>query len=288
MEPKIINTQSEVVNKHSINQVTPLSKYLAMFLFVSLPFIGGWVGYLYGIQTAETNTTPIILEKFVDKNNVATGTSNTIPLEIVSDTIATTTEKDIFPIIESICTTVENPYTHLCYKLVDQNNNVISKNLTELAKEQKILPSTGRAALYSLVYKTDNGEQFYFKTGIPDSGACCGLIEFSPATRKFANTNGWYGIAFSRFSESGQYIGSATKDGKKFQLIDLEQGKVIFEEIITSGSLVSTKCGAFGEEANIEFSKDNTKVYYSIYNDQKLESDNCNYKLLETKEYPIL
>lgn len=27
--------------------VTPLSKYLAMVLFVTLPFLGGWVGYIY-------------------------------------------------------------------------------------------------------------------------------------------------------------------------------------------------------------------------------------------------
>jgi hypothetical protein len=28
-----------------LHQVTPLSKYLAMVLFIALPFIGGWVGY---------------------------------------------------------------------------------------------------------------------------------------------------------------------------------------------------------------------------------------------------
>ena len=30
-----------------LHKVTPLSKYLAMFLFVALPFIGGWIGYTY-------------------------------------------------------------------------------------------------------------------------------------------------------------------------------------------------------------------------------------------------
>jgi hypothetical protein len=29
------------------NQVTPLSKYLAMTLFVAMPFIGGWIGYTF-------------------------------------------------------------------------------------------------------------------------------------------------------------------------------------------------------------------------------------------------
>ncbi len=31
----------------ALNSVTPLSKYLAMTLFVVMPFIGGWIGYMY-------------------------------------------------------------------------------------------------------------------------------------------------------------------------------------------------------------------------------------------------
>lgn len=32
---------------HQLNQVTPLSKYLAMLLFIALPFIGAWLGYSF-------------------------------------------------------------------------------------------------------------------------------------------------------------------------------------------------------------------------------------------------
>jgi len=39
--------QVEVEQKSSLHQVTPLSKYLAMALFVILPFVGGYVGYNY-------------------------------------------------------------------------------------------------------------------------------------------------------------------------------------------------------------------------------------------------
>jgi hypothetical protein len=44
------NTELEigqVQQKSQLNQVTPLSKYLAMVLFILLPFVGGWVGYTY-------------------------------------------------------------------------------------------------------------------------------------------------------------------------------------------------------------------------------------------------
>ncbi|MFT5849750.1 MAG: hypothetical protein ACI9H6_000566 [Patiriisocius sp.] len=38
---------TQVEQKSSLHQVTPLSKYLALALFVILPFLGGWIGYSY-------------------------------------------------------------------------------------------------------------------------------------------------------------------------------------------------------------------------------------------------
>ncbi len=40
-------TSAESVAKtpHPVNQVTPLSKYLAMVIFIALPFVGGYIGY---------------------------------------------------------------------------------------------------------------------------------------------------------------------------------------------------------------------------------------------------
>lgn len=45
--------ESPVVNnalKSRLTTVTPLSKYLAMTLFILLPFLGGWIGYTYAPQ----------------------------------------------------------------------------------------------------------------------------------------------------------------------------------------------------------------------------------------------
>jgi hypothetical protein len=46
---EIPNEPGDVVNdtRSQLNTVTPLSKYLAMTLFVILPFLGGWIGYTY-------------------------------------------------------------------------------------------------------------------------------------------------------------------------------------------------------------------------------------------------
>ncbi len=50
----------------SLSHVTPLSKYLTMALFIVLPFLGGWIGYMYApVQIVEiekpistSNSTP--------------------------------------------------------------------------------------------------------------------------------------------------------------------------------------------------------------------------------------
>ena len=38
---------AQAESKSLLHSVTPLSKYLAMALFIVMPFIGGWVGYTY-------------------------------------------------------------------------------------------------------------------------------------------------------------------------------------------------------------------------------------------------
>lgn len=41
-QPEVVQTSNS-----KLNTITPLSKYLAMALFIILPFVGGWLGYTY-------------------------------------------------------------------------------------------------------------------------------------------------------------------------------------------------------------------------------------------------
>ena len=45
MEPEENTTETQQLS--SLHTVTPLSKYLAIVLFVVLPFFGGYIGYVY-------------------------------------------------------------------------------------------------------------------------------------------------------------------------------------------------------------------------------------------------
>lgn len=48
MEPEHVTPPMESSDKfENLKKVTPLSKYLSMILFIILPFIGGWIGYVY-------------------------------------------------------------------------------------------------------------------------------------------------------------------------------------------------------------------------------------------------
>jgi hypothetical protein len=64
MEPEI--TLPEATAPSAWNRVTPLSKYLAMALFVAMPFIGGWVGYRYAPEKIIEIEKPIIIEREVE------------------------------------------------------------------------------------------------------------------------------------------------------------------------------------------------------------------------------
>jgi hypothetical protein len=62
--------QNEAIEKEQspFHTVTPLSKYLAMVLFIILPFLGGWIGYTYApekvVETERVVTQEI--EKEID------------------------------------------------------------------------------------------------------------------------------------------------------------------------------------------------------------------------------
>ena len=63
MEPTNISPEPQFEQKKNVlTSVTPLSKYLAMGLFILMPFVGGWVGYKSAPEKV------IEVEKFVIKD----------------------------------------------------------------------------------------------------------------------------------------------------------------------------------------------------------------------------
>lgn len=69
MEPENTTLDAVVEQKSALHRITPLSKYLAMALFVALPFVGGWVGYTFApMKIVEVNTIPKETDVSVQKD----------------------------------------------------------------------------------------------------------------------------------------------------------------------------------------------------------------------------
>lgn len=59
MQPEHTPDEQQIRRFQNLHKVTPLSKYLAMALFVALPFLGGWIGYTYAPEkVVEVETMP--------------------------------------------------------------------------------------------------------------------------------------------------------------------------------------------------------------------------------------
>ena len=77
MEPQV---QEPAVEKHPVHQVTPVSKYLAMALFIILPFVGGWIGYTYAPEKVveveiERQAAPVVVQS---ESVIATSTESVL------------------------------------------------------------------------------------------------------------------------------------------------------------------------------------------------------------------
>lgn len=56
--------------KSSMHQVTPLSKYLALALFIVLPFIGGYIGYIFAPEKVVEVEKIVEVEKEITENEI--------------------------------------------------------------------------------------------------------------------------------------------------------------------------------------------------------------------------
>lgn len=116
------NTQEDVQveQKSSLHQVTPLSKYLAMALFIILPFLGGYIGYMFApekVMEVERVVTKEVNEKNVQQDTPSSlerkeyASSNGFSLLVPVDAI---TEEEPAQFSYSPITRIEGSFGNLC------------------------------------------------------------------------------------------------------------------------------------------------------------------------------
>jgi hypothetical protein len=73
------NESFEIQERHPVFQVTRLSKYLAMILFIMMPFVGGYIGYTYAPEKV------IEVEKIITQKEESEKTVSDMEVECLSN-----------------------------------------------------------------------------------------------------------------------------------------------------------------------------------------------------------
>ncbi len=292
MSKQTTSTESIIAPLH---KVTPLSKYLALAIFIALPFVGGVVGYVMGQQVipeqpAATDTV------FISNNGSSAGSRDANTDSFVSPDLATDTATA--PIhMQAVqytheglstyeCTSVENNYPHVCYSFTGNGgSDQVIANLNTLARAQGVFSE--RTALQDVKYVTADKKKIYFTAGIPESDACCSLLMFDTHARTFTRVDAYQGLTKSFFSTDARFI-ATIEDERTILNYDLETEKEVVREVVSEeGSLVSTQCGFAGAGYDVTFNAAENAFRYGIYADETVQGDVCTQVKLRDDFIPL-
>ena len=272
-----------VTELHPVNQITPVSRYLALLLFVLLPFIGGYVGY----RLAPERVVVINVSSPSTVDNVNINSQESSVSELGESTTLSPVQSDSSFTDEEIttfeCISEANPYPHNCFRYTSKISAQEILNLTEEAKKQGVIQD--RAALADVVYIASNSRIIYFTAGIPDSSACCKLLSFNKDTLKFDSVESYLGLGVSFASKDNRYIATVESDNSMY-ILDLEEEKIIMREQVTN-SLMSSKCGYAGPVYDVVYNKAKNGFDYGIYGQNTVSTDECQQEKIGVGFLPI-
>jgi hypothetical protein len=123
MEPDIIpQTLEKADNFASLKKITPLSKYLAMVLFIILPFLGGWIGYTYAPEKVVEIKIPILEDINIQNSENAVSSTILINNEYVASESSTNHPYFGLPLVPKV--NVSAPFSIVEPKSPDNPKNV--------------------------------------------------------------------------------------------------------------------------------------------------------------------
>lgn len=238
-----------------LHMVTPISRYLALTLFVILPFLGGWIGYHYAPEKI------VEVERLVIKEADA-------PVKLgesQSAMMVASSTSDVW-IDQYEC---ENINLLPCFRVTSKDGIHHISNLNEpfaLAAEEIV--SNKNIRLFELLYFSSTTRNAYFQAGIPRSDGCCNLVVYNVTTAKFTKDIRYTNPALSKFSKDGRILVAVDSVGKTLRVYDLEFDKEIYSHTATAETLFECshqQCGFFGEHASVNIDPNNYRVTFSEY-----------------------
>jgi len=255
-----------------LHQVTPLSKYLGIALFITLPFVGAWIGYEYGVNEMSVYSvqnsvqTPVSNDE-VDIYDTATssdsGQSAVEPLDVVVEQDTVFSSENYY-IEKYLCINLFS-LERECYRLVYQDDKVSFVVLDNLENFFKGTTGDVNLGIGLLSPGISDGNAFFYSF-IPHSSGCCRIYRFSLPDMKFIDTDVvmFYGSG-DRVSPSGQLVAKSRGD-TSLEIIDVISGDVsAFIAVDDNETLASYMCGYAGSVTDFEWVSD-TELRYGVYN----------------------
>lgn len=236
--------------------VTIVSKYVALILFIVMPFIGGYIGYRLG----EVNESSPAL--------VSSQNPNMMNPDLPKVELASTSVFEVVPYECAADMRVALPHT--CFKVINtQTGLIIIENLTTLALEQNILNTnlTDTVVLVKVVYVSSDKNTVYFYSGIPGSDACCNLHALRLDTLTFFDVSSLQGsFSQSIVSPNKRYIAWVNSTGMYLSVSDLERQIVMVTLPVSKDYTLLGRCNDFAgvEIGDITF-KSGTLVSYGLF-----------------------
>lgn len=247
MEPNNDSSSgSQVEQKSVLHQVTPLSKYLAMALFIILPFVGAYVGYtLAPLKVVE-------VEKIIEVEKLAVGEGQVSEIGI-DDLEASFDTK----------TTQQRDFAAL---------QALFKN--QLNQDEEI----------QFLYSPQHSNLQYFKI-LYRSSKSSGIVVYDPATNNFSRTAFQIdSVVGESASPDGRFISKLvdySSPTTTIEIIDLESESVIrVIEPSEDETLWSGKCGYAGPTFDMEWIGSST-IKYGVYNLNSVDSEGCDTVFVE-------
>ncbi len=273
MEPENIPQPLEQEDKFaSLKKVTSLSRYLAMTLFVIMPFLGGWIGYTYAPEKV------VEVEKIIHVQNGLEPNTDTEQSQLYKS------ETD-YIVASSSWYQLENQY-----RVVDKSasNSVVISDLNvpfrETLPERVDSKSREKYVLEKLIESPD-GNAIFFKSSIPYSSACCGIVKFDLKTLKFTDQGGYPPMYSTLPSPGNRYIPSI--DAGEVSIVDIFTGTVVATEKVSGNeTLASSYCGYAGDTYDLKWISDRI-LEYGVYDKASLEEDICEGTLIEKRRLTV-
>ena len=271
MKPEHTNPAVEESNNahtpNRLHQVTPLSKYLAMTLFIILPFLGGWIGYEYAPEKVVERE--IVREIEVERM---------ISLEPDVKEVDSKAVSEVFMVLDNGLFLARFPcsysglyYPNVCYKVVEgsDSDKVLLPNLAKLVWDK--YPESVNIDILGVSH---SDKKLVFRAAV--STACCALYHLDLENMSVEQI-GVHDYHAGEVVHTFRPWHARPSSRNSVEIVDLFTNQVVASTTLGSGETLNhTECGIGGVNAYADLNfNSNADLVYGVFKEPSRDFDIC-------------